>query len=133
MRFTAAATLGSIGGADAERALVEELGATAAPVRFAAQYALEKLKAVDALRGALASSDRRVVLHALAALGRVGDESARPDVLRFLGDPSPVVRGFAADALGTMLSDPTRAILDQALAAETDAFARTKMEQALER
>ena len=133
VRFTAVSTLGGIGGAEAERVLVEELGGSAAPVRFAAQYALEKLKAVDALRAALAAKDRRVRLHALAALGRIGDAAARRDVLRFLDDEDPIVRGFAADALGAMLSDPIRARLSEGLASETDSFARTKMKQALER
>jgi HEAT repeat protein len=133
VRFTAVSTLGGIGGPDAERVLVTELGNEDAPVRFAAQYALEKLDAVDAFRSALDSSDHRVRLHALAGLGRIGDQAARRDVLRFLGDPDPVTRGFAADALGAMLTDATRAILERAREVETDSFARTKMEQALDR
>jgi HEAT repeat protein len=132
-RSTAVSTLGAIGGAAAERELVVELASPVAVIRFAAQYALEKLRAVDALRGALRAGTRRVVLHALAALGRIGDARARLDVIAHLGDASPQVRGFAADALGAMLTEPARAILRQALAAETDGFARTKMQQALER
>jgi len=133
VRYAAVSTLGQIGGSAAEKELVFQLGSDVPTIRFAAQYALEKAKAVDPLRAALKTNDEHVILHALAALGRIGDESARPDVLAFLGHPSAQVRGFAADALGAMLNDPTRAILRQALAAETDGFARKKMQQALAR
>jgi HEAT repeat protein len=133
VRVTAAATLGAIGGGPAIAALVEQLGSTAAPVRFAAQYALEQLKAVDPLRAKLADAgaDPRARLHAIAALGHIADPAARADLRPLLDDPSPVVRGFAIEALGAMADGVDSAEFRRRLPAETDPFVRGKLEEAL--
>ena len=130
-RFTAASTLGSLGGPRAVAELVELLSDRAAPVRFAAAGALEKLKAVDALHGALSSEDLRVRLHAIAALGRVADPSARADLVRLLGDTSPMVRGFAVEALASMATDEDRRALETLASTERDPFVVGKLEDAL--
>lgn len=131
VRYTAAATLGAVGGDDAVRALVGQLSSPAAPLRYAAQFALETLKATGALRSRLGDSDLRVRLHAIAALGHIQNRAARPDLLRLLEDPSPLVRGFTAEALAAMLDPSDRPILQARLAAETDPFARGKLVLAL--
>lgn len=132
VRYTAAATLGAIGGEDAIRALVAQLASPVAPLRFAAQFALETLKATGPLRSLLSAADLHVRLHAIAALGHINDAAARPDLVRLLEDPSPVVRGFAAEALAPMLESTDRALLAAHLATETDPFARGKIAQALD-
>lgn len=133
VRCTAAMTLGQVGGAEAEAALAAHLAARDAPGRFAAQYALEQAKAVGTLASALRHEDQRVLLHALSALGRIGDASARAAVLPFSSDERAVVRGFAAEALGSMMDDATRTALEARLATEVDPFARGKLEAALAR
>jgi hypothetical protein len=131
VRYTAAATLGAVGGDDAIRALLGQLSSPVAPLRFAAQYALEALKANEALRSRLGDADLRVRLHAIAALGHNRDDASRADLLRLLGDPSPIVRGFAAEALAPMLDPSDRPILESRLVMETDPFVRGKLSLAL--
>ena len=131
VRYTAAATLGAVGGDEAVRALAGQLSSPVAPLRYAAQYALEALKATGALRARLGDADLRVRLHAIAALGHIQDRASRPDLLRFLEDPSPLVRGFAAEALAAMPDPSDRPIVQARLAGETDPFARGKLTLAL--
>ena len=131
VRVTAAATLGAIGGDAAVAALAVALAARPAPLRFAAEQALVELKAVGVLRQRLGDADKRVRLHAIAALGRIADPVARLDLLGLLEDRDPVVRGFAAGALGTMLDEPSRRRLEARFAVETDPFARGKVSAAL--
>lgn len=131
VRYTAAATLGAVGGEDAIRALGGQLSSPAAPLRYAAQFALESLKATSALRSRLDDPDLHVRLHAIAALGHIQDRASRPDLLRLLEDPLPVVRGFAAEALASMLDPSDRSVLQSRLESETDAFARGKLTLAL--
>jgi len=126
-RVLAASTLGRIGGSAATTALVAALADRAAQVRFAAQVALEALKATDALLPLAASADPRVRLHAIDALGTIADPAARSTLLPLLKDPSPIVRGHAAESLQRIGSPDDHAALASALAVETDAFARTKM------
>jgi len=131
VRYTAAVTLGAVGGEDSVRALVGQLSSPVAPLRYAAQYALEALKAAFALRARLRDADLHVRLHAIAALGHIQDRASRADLLHLLENPSPVVRGFAAEALAPMLDPADRPILESRLAMETDPFARGKLSLAL--
>ncbi len=131
-RVEAAVTLAGIGGDAAREALLRALAAPTAPVRFAAQFGLEKLKAVDALRAKLADPARTVRLHAIWALGRLGDTTARADLMARLDDPDPVVRGFAAGAVTPMLGPADHDDVRKRLAAETHPFAKGKLAAALE-
>ena len=140
MRVTSAATLGQIGGREAVIALVRHLSDRAAAVRYACQYALEgaaagggKADVVPALRDLLRHPDERVRLHAIAALGRIADATSRPALLALLADASPIVRGFAAEALGAVKQAADDGELKRRLAVETDPFARGKLEAALGR
>ena len=133
VRYTAAATLGALGGPLAERALARTLASPSAPLRYAAQFALEQTKAVETLIAALGDSDARAKLHAIAALGHIANPAAREPLRPLLDDPAPVVRGFAAEALGAMLDPATRSLLEARLATETDPFARGKLSSALGR
>lgn len=137
MRVTAAATLGQIGGRAAGMALARHLSDRAAAVRYACQYALEgaaagaggKDEVVPALRDLVRHPDERVRLHALAALGRIADVPSRPMLLSLLSDPSPMVRGFAAEALAAVQQPGDDAALTRRLAIETDPFVRGKLEK----
>jgi HEAT repeat protein len=132
-RVTAAATLGKIGGPDAIVALAGHLGARAAAVRFACQYALQIDEAAPALRTALIHPDPRVRLHAMAALGAIAGPASRAAIVLRLSDPSPTMRGFAAEALARVQQASDAALLRALLARETDPFARGKIEAALSR
>ncbi len=131
-RVACLGTLAAIGGDGALEVILSALSDKGAAVRFAAQFALEKMKAVDPLRARLSDPDPRVRLHAIHALGRIGDAAAREDLLALLASEDPIVRGYAAEALTPMLqpgdSDAMRARLDL----ETHPFARGKLVAALQ-
>lgn len=131
-RVLAASTLGAIGGHDAEQALIATLGDDAAQVRFGAQAALEKLKAwAPLVPKLLDKTNGHARLHAIAAIGRIGDRGAAPSLVPLLWDDAAVVRGFAAEALGRCRRPEDVETLKVALAKETDAFARGKIDAAL--
>lgn len=133
LRVLCVVTLGAIGGPEALASLVAHLADKAAAVRFAAQYALEGLRAVETLRALLADPDKRVRLHALSALGRLGDRAARADVRPLAGDADPQIRGFAVEALTAMLKPSDRDWMRPALEREKDPFVKGKLEEALRR
>lgn len=131
-RVSAAQALGDIGGPDAEAALVRALSDDAAQVRHAAQLALERQGNASPLLAVAAGRGGPARLHAIAALGRIGDAATAPVLVPLLRDSVPEVRGFAAEALGRLAQGADEAALAAALEAETDAFARGKMTDALE-
>lgn len=130
-RFTAIATLGAIGGHDAQEALVEFLSDKAAPIRFAAQYALEAMHSTGALVAQLPSPHRRARLHAISALGHLADRATRADLKPLLDDPDATVRGFVVEALSAMPKPSDRAWIADRLVTEKDPFVRGKLEEAL--
>ena len=128
VRYTTAATLGAIGGDEATGALVHGLSSSAAPLRFACQFALEQLKAVGALRMKLRElagaappagsgpagrasgtdssaqtnpADQHARLHVIAALGHIAaaDRSAGE------GGEGAAGSGNAADRAAAVLRD----------------------------
>lgn len=129
-RFTAVSTLGAIGGADAQAALLEFLGDKLATVRFAAQYALEAMRSTGAFVSRLRDADRRVRIHALSALGHLAERSTRADIRPLLDDPDATVRGFAVEALAAMPKPSDRAWVDAMLVTEKDEFVRGKLLEA---
>lgn len=58
--------------------------------------------------------------NAIVVLGNRGDENAIPALVEALGDPSPMIRGTAAWALGKFDQDSARQALQSALASERD-------------
>lgn len=132
-RVTAAATLGQIAGPEAIVALAGHLGARAAAVRYACQYALQIEEAAPTLRTLLMHPDPRVRLHAMAALGVIAGPASRAVIVERLSDPSPIMRGYAAEALARVQQGSDDVVLRAALGRETDAFARGKFEAALAR
>lgn len=130
-RVACIGTLAAIGGEEAETAILSALSAKGAAVRFAAQFALEKLKAVEALRARLTDEDARVRLHAIAALGHIGDAAAHDDLLGLIDSKSAVERGFAAEAIAATRKPEDAERLKAALAKETDPFAKGKLQAAL--
>jgi HEAT repeat protein len=127
VRVTATSTLGALAGDAAVAALLEALASASAPVRFAAQAALERLKAVPALRSRVHAGDRRVRLHAIAALGRIADPAASGDLASCVDDPDPVVRGFVVEALGAC-GGLSAGAAGARLAAEHHPFVRGKLQ-----
>ncbi len=69
--------------------------------------------------------------NAAIALGNSGDRSHVPFLAQALGDPEPLVRGYAAWALGRLGGAGARAAIETALAAETDEKSRGEMQSAL--
>lgn len=131
-RVACLGTLAAIGGDEARDAILAALADGCAAVRFGAQFALERMKAVEPLRARLSDPDPRVRLHAIHALGRIGDPVAREDLLALLGAEDPIVRGFAAEALTPMLQPADAEALRARLDSEQHPFARGKLEAALQ-
>jgi epoxyqueuosine reductase len=69
--------------------------------------------------------------NAAIALGNSGDRSHVPFLAQALGDPEPLVRGYAAWALGRLGGAGARAAIETALAVEPDEKARGEMQSAL--
>ncbi|MEK7466683.1 MAG: HEAT repeat domain-containing protein [Planctomycetota bacterium] len=132
-RFTAVATLGAIGGRLAQEALLSFLSDKTATVRFAAQYALEALSSTGALVAKLRDPDRRARLHAISALGRIGDRSTRADLRPLLDDPDATVRGFAVEALSSMQKPSDAAWIRERMRSEKDEFVKGKLIEAMKR
>jgi hypothetical protein len=84
----------------------------------------------SAVRRAGLSGFRRNVA---VALGNWGSEEAVPVLQAALSDPSAVVRGHSAWALGQIGTESARAALLERLADEADASVRTEVEAALGR
>jgi epoxyqueuosine reductase len=70
--------------------------------------------------------------NACVALGNVGDEEAVSGLVSALEDPSALVRGHAAWALGRIGGRAARMALDAALTREPDPSAREEIAQALD-
>ncbi|KAF0240683.1 MAG: hypothetical protein FD180_4818 [Planctomycetota bacterium] len=132
-RFTAVSTLGAIGGARAQEALLGFLSDKTATIRFAAQYALESLRSTGALVSRLRDPDRRARLHAISALGRIGERSTRSDLKALLDDADATVRGFVVEALGFMQKPSDAAWIRERLVTEKDEFVKGKLLEALRR
>jgi epoxyqueuosine reductase len=69
--------------------------------------------------------------NAAIALGNSGDRSHVPFLMQALNDPEPLVRGYAAWALGRLGGAEARSALENALRDETDEKARGEMNSAL--
>ena len=65
------------------------------------------------------------------ALGNWGSEEGVPLLVRALTDPSPLVRGHAAWALGKVATDPARAALSARLGTESDEAVTGEISSAL--
>ncbi|WP_434415227.1 HEAT repeat domain-containing protein [Nannocystis pusilla] len=100
VRASAAAALGVLGGAEAERALTNVLSDSSEMLRMFALDALARLGTVmpPARLGPLLADPvtRRA---AVAVLGHSGDPAAASQLVRFLGDAMPGVRAAAAVAV----------------------------------
>lgn len=69
--------------------------------------------------------------NAAIVLGNTGGEAAVPILARYLDDPSPVVRGAVAWALGAIGHETIGVILRDRLAIEPDEMVRTELRAAL--
>lgn len=133
LQVEATATLGAMGGPVAMDALVAALTGSRASVRFAAQFALEGRKAIAELRVCLRSEQRQVRLHGIAALGHIADASVKPDLVPLLEDPDPMVRGFAVEAITSMVTEADHDRLRALRRAEANPFVQGKLDLAIER
>jgi hypothetical protein len=100
----------------------------AAPPAHAAQPAV---KVEDLTKALLEDPNYKVRVQAALVLGRLGDHSAVPSLIKALGDGNKTVRAIAAQALGQLAdhdaADPLRDLLKR----EGDPFVRTQTEKAL--
>jgi epoxyqueuosine reductase len=69
--------------------------------------------------------------NAAIALGNSGDRSHVPYLAQALEDPEPLVRGYAAWALGRLGGAEAKAVVEKALSQEKDESAKGEMEAAL--
>ncbi len=69
--------------------------------------------------------------NAAIALGNSGDRSHVPYLVEALKDPEPLVRGYAAWAMGRLGGEEAHASIERAFSQETDESARVEMESAL--
>jgi epoxyqueuosine reductase len=70
--------------------------------------------------------------NAAIALGNLGDSTYIPDLAQAMQDTEGMVRGYAAWALGRIGGQRARQILEASLPGETDEFARTEIQMALD-
>lgn len=100
----------------------------AAPARAAAP---PTVKVEDLTKALLEDANYKVRVQAALVLGRLGDHSAVPSLVKALGDANKTVRAIAAQALGQLAdrdaADPLRDLLKR----EGDPFVRTQTEKAL--
>ena len=100
---------------------------TASPARAAPPT----VKVEDLTKALLEDANYKVRVQAALVLGRLGDHSALPSLVRALGDANKTVRAIAAQALGQLAdrdaADPLRDLLKR----EGDPFVRTQTEKAL--
>ncbi|HEY2728473.1 MAG TPA: HEAT repeat domain-containing protein [Polyangia bacterium] len=101
---------------------------TAAPARAAAPPAV---KVEDLTKALLEDANYKVRVQAALVLGRLGDHSAVPSLVKALGDANKTVRAIAAQALGQLADRDAADSLRDLLKREGDPFVRTQTEKAL--
>ena len=124
-------------GARGERTLPEfrPASADAALPDLTALLALTEEQFLERFRGRAIMRAKRAGLarNACIALGNLGDPRAVPALdVAVRSDPSAIVRGHAAWALGRIGGAEARSLLEEALQAERDDVARAEIEAALE-
>ena len=70
--------------------------------------------------------------NAAIALGNTGDPTFIPELAQAMQDTEGMVRGYAAWGLGRIGGSRARQILESSLPGETDDFARTEIQMALD-
>jgi hypothetical protein len=97
----------------------------------AARAAQPQVKVEDLTKALAEDPNYKVRVQAALVLGRLGDHSAVPALIRALSDQNKTVRAIAAQALG-QLADPNAAdSLRDLLKREGDPFVRSQTEKAL--
>jgi hypothetical protein len=90
-----------------------------------------QVKVEELTKALIEDANYKVRVQAALVLGRLGDHSAVPSLIRALDDQNKTVRAIAAQALGQLAdhiaADPLRALLKK----EGDPFVRTQAEKAL--
>lgn len=105
-------------------------------VRYEAAQALGRVlagsgRAPVALLRAIGDRDEFVRIAASEAAGDIGDRRAAPQLRRRLNDPSPLVRSYAASALGLLGLESARTALANASRRERSSRARVGVYEAL--
>jgi HEAT repeat protein len=118
--------------------LVELLADRDGSVRYEAAHALGRAlagsgKAPVALLRCIDDRDELVTIAAIEAAGDIGDKRAAPRIRRRLNDPSPLVRSWAASALGLLGARGAHGALMEASRRERSSTARVGMYEALSR
>jgi hypothetical protein len=88
-------------------------------------------KVEDLSRMLLEDASYKVRLQAALLLGKYGDRTAIPALVKALGDDNRIVRGVAAQALGRLGSADAAPALRSVLQREPDPFVRGQVEKAL--
>jgi hypothetical protein len=97
----------------------------------AARAAQPQVKVEDLTKALIEDPNYKVRVQAALVLGRLGDHSAVPSLVKALSDQNKTVRAIAAQALG-QLADPSAAdSLRDLLKREGDPFVRSQTEKAL--
>jgi hypothetical protein len=108
-------------------ALAVSLTVAIAPARAAQP----QVKVEELTKALLEDTNYKVRVQAALVLGRLGDHSAVPSLVKALADANKTVRAIAAQALGQLAdhdaADPLRDLLKR----EGDPFVRTQTEKAL--
>jgi hypothetical protein len=108
-------------------ALVVSLTAVTTPARAAQP----QVKVEELTKALLEDTNYKVRVQAALVLGRLGDHSTVPSLVKALSDPNKTVRAIAAQALGQLAdrdaADPLRDLLKR----EGDPFVRAQTEKAL--
>lgn len=135
IRAAAAFALGAQRSPEVVEALLGALFDSDVNVRFEAASALGRVpdkRAVEPLIEVMADPDHDVRRAACEALGNIGDSRAKPTLItRLKDDRKPIVRGYAAVALGTMKATDAVGELAKRAGRERDAEAVSAMAWAL--
>ncbi len=135
IRAAAAFALGAQRSPEVVEALLGALFDSDVNVRFEAASALGRVpdkRAVEPLIEVMADPDHDVRRAACEALGNIGDARAKPTlVARLKDDRKPIVRGYAAVALGTMKATDAVGEIAKRAGRERDAEALSAMAWAL--
>ncbi len=96
-----------------------------------ARAAQPQVKVEELEKALIEDANYKVRVQAALVLGRLGDHSAVPSLVRALADGNKTVRAIAAQALGQLADHDAADPLRELLKREGDPFVRTQTEKAL--
>ena len=97
----------------------------------AARAAQPPVKVEELTKALIEDPNYKVRVQAALVLGRLGDHSTVPSLIKALADPNKTVRAIAAQALGQLADHDAADPLRELLKREGDPFVRSQTEKAL--